>query len=147
MTESGGKKVVFRIAGVGFSLDVDTLVEIREFADIDLDISAADPERDILGQIAFRDETIPLVDIRRIVGLPPADDPVVVIVFGTDGAWAFAIETIVGIAQASEFQACDVPALLLPGSQRLFSTLDIWRSEPLVSFEPVQLESFRGLAQ
>lgn len=141
MIDSGGKKVVFRIAGVGFSLEVDTLVEIREADDAQIDRSSADHERGLLGMVSFREDAIQLWDVRQLFGLPAAvADPVLILVFGSDGAWAFPIETVVGVALSTEFVNCDVPALLQVNSRQSFTSIDVWRNEPLVCFEPDMVE-------
>lgn len=141
MIDSGGKKAVFRIAGIGFSLAVDTLMEIREVDDVEIDASSADQQRGLLGQVVYRDDAIPLWNVRQLFGLPLiADDTVLVFVYGTDGAWAFPIEIVVGVSLSSEFQTCDAPALLQKSDQRSFVSVDIWRNEPLVCFEPALLE-------
>ena len=144
MTDSGGKKVVFRIADIGFSLDVDSLMEIRETSDVVIDTPLVDSESGILGLISFRDDAIRILDIRKLFGLPPADDdPVLVIVVGTDGAWVFPVETIIGIALADELRSCDVPPLLKVSERLPFTLIDIWRNEPLVCFDPVLIEQLR----
>lgn len=144
MTDSGGKKVVFRIADIGFSLDVDSLMEIRETSDVVIDTPLVDSESGILGLISFRDDAIRLLDIRKLFGLPPVDDdPVLVIVVGTDGAWVFPVEKIIGIALADELRSCDVPPLLKVSERLPFTSIDIWRNEPLVCFNPVLIEQIR----
>ena len=143
MTDSGGKKVVFRVAGVGFSLQVSALMEIRESSGVDIDRTVADPQRCLLGTIPYRDDAIDLVDIRSILGLSSSGrDSVLVVVLGTDGVWAFPAEKIEGVAPAAEFRSCDTPALL-QGGRNLFMKIDIWRQEPLVCFNPVLVEQFR----
>ena len=144
MTDSGGKKVVFRIAGVGFSLAVDSLMEINEAGADDVDSSSADPEQGIIGLLSFRDDAIRVLDVRKLLDLPSADDDaVLMVVFGTDGAWAFPIEKLDGVAQADEFRPCDLPALLLKSDRRPFAKIDIWRNEPLVCFEPALIEQLQ----
>jgi chemotaxis signal transduction protein len=141
MIDSGGKKVVFRIADVGFSLAVDTLIEIREANDAQIDRSSADQGRGLLGMVSFREDALPLWDIRHLFGLPAASaDPVLILVFGSDGAWAFPIETVVGVALSTEFRNCDLPALLQTSNRRSFTSIDVWRNEPLVCFEPDLVE-------
>ena len=98
MIGSEGKKVVFRLSDIWFSLAVDALLEIRETDGVEIDKSAADLNRGLIGQILFRDSAVPLWDVRLLLGLPSADDDnVLVFVFGSDGVWAFLIETVVGV--------------------------------------------------
>lgn len=144
MTDSGGKKVVFRIAGIGFSLAVDSVMEINDAGDVEVDTSSADPESGLIGLIPFRKDAIRVLDIRKLLSLPPSDnDTVLMTVLGTDGAWAFPVERIDRVALADEFRLCEVPALLLSEDRRLFAAVDIWCKEPLVSFDPVVIEQFQ----
>ena len=144
MTDSGSKKVVFHIAGVGFSLAVDSLMEIKEAGAVEIDTSSADPERGLIGMLSFREDAIRVLDIRRLLSLPPSiEDAVLMVVFGTDGAWAFPIEKIDKVAQADEFLSCDVPALLIGSDQRPFAVIDIWQGKPLVRLEPALIEQLQ----
>lgn len=144
MIDSGGKKVVFRIAGVGFSLAVDSLMVINEAGAVDIDTSPADHEHGLVGLVAFRDDAIRVLDVRKLLGLPSsANDSVLLIVLGTDGAWAFSVENIIKVALANEFLSCDAPALLLGNDRRPFSRIDIWNNEPLVCFEPALIEQLQ----
>ncbi len=140
MIDSGGKKVVFRISGSGFSLAIEALVEIKGIADVRIDRASADPMRGLLGLLSFRGETIQLLDVRQMFGLPPAADSIIVLVFGSDAVWAFPIETVVRVALSAEFQRCKAPELLQKSERRLFDSLDIWHGEPLVCFEPAMIE-------
>ncbi len=143
MIDSEGKKFVFRIADIGFSLAVDALIEIREADGVEIDKSTADLNRGLLGQILFRNAAVPFWDARQLLGLPYADDDnVLVFVFGTDGAWAFLIETVVGVVVAVDFQTCDIPILLHRRDRQPFTSIDIWHNEPLVCFEPALVERF-----
>jgi hypothetical protein len=143
MIDSEGKRVVFRIADIGFSLAVDVLIETREADGVEIDKSTADLNRGLLGQILFRDAAVPLWDVRHLLDLPYADDDkVLVFVFGTDGVWAFLIEIVVGVVLAVDFQRCDVPVLLLTRDRQPFTSIDVWHNEPLVCFEPALVERF-----
>lgn len=144
MTDSGNKKVVFRIAGVGFSLAVESLMEISEARRSDIDTSVADPDHGLLGLISFRDDAIRVLDVRKLLDLPSSDDDsVLMIVIGTDGAWGFTIEKIDIVAHEGEFKECVVPALLLRDGQRPFAALDVWQNEPLVRFDPALIEQLK----
>ncbi len=144
MTDLGGKKVVFHIAGVGFSLAVDALMVINEAGSVDIDTSSADHEQGLIGLIAFQDDAIRVLDVRKLLGLPSSvNDTVLLVVLGTDGAWAFPVEKIDKVALANEFRRCDAPALLLDNDRRPFSLIDIWNNEPLVCFDPALIEQLQ----
>jgi hypothetical protein len=141
MIESGGKKIVFRIAGIGFTLDVASLIEVKELADVEIETSADDLNQTLLGRVLFRDDAIPVLDVRRSFGLPcTVSDSVLAFVFGSDGGWAFPIETVVGVALDEEFKPCNVSVLLQSRDKCLFRSINVWKHEPLISFEPALIE-------
>jgi len=144
MTGMSDKRLVFRIAGVGFALSLEDLVEIREAGPGVLDRSAADPENGLLGLLDYRDEAIHAVNVRQKVGLPAPEsfEVAYIVVNGTDGAWAMPVDKVEGIFPVEEFKVYEVPLLLRVNSELPYQTLQVWRSEPLVSCEPQTLERF-----
>ena len=141
-TEIADKRIVFRIAGVGFVLSLEDLVEIREAGAGVLDRSAADPEIGLLGLLSYRDEAIHAINVRQIIGLPAPEsyETAYVVVNGSDGVWSFPVDKVEGIFSVEEFEIYEVPLLLRMNSSLPYQTLQVWRSEPLVSFEPQALE-------
>ncbi|PLY03868.1 MAG: hypothetical protein C0623_00525 [Desulfuromonas sp.] len=146
MTEVADKRLVFRIAGVGFVLSLEDLVEIREAGAGVLDRSAADPEIGLLGLLAYRDEAIHAINIRHRVGLPvpEAYETAYIVVNGSDGAWAMPVDKIEGIFSAEEFVLHEVPLLLRMNGDLPYQSLHLWRSEPLIGFEPLAIEQAGG---
>ncbi|PLX77276.1 MAG: hypothetical protein C0615_05445 [Desulfuromonas sp.] len=136
------KKLVFRIAEVGFSLSLDDLVEIREAGAGVLDRSAADPEMGLLGLISYRDEAIHAINVRQRLGLPAPEsfESAYVVVNGSDGVWALPVDKVEGIFPADQFRVCEVPLLLRMHSALPYQTIQVWHREPLVGFEPLALE-------
>ena len=148
MNGMSDKRLVFRIAEVGFALSLEDLVEIREAGAGVLDRSAADPEIGLLGLLDYRDEAIHAINVRQKVGLPAPEsyETAYVIVNGSDGVWAMPVDKVEGIFPVEEFAVYEVPLLLRLNNELPYQTLQVWRSEPLVSCEPVALERF-GEAQ
>jgi len=144
MTGMSDKRLVFRIAGVGFALSLEDLIEIREAGAGVLDRSAADPENGLLGLLDYRDEAIHAVNVRQKVGLPAPEsfEVAYIVVNGSDGAWAMPVDKVEGIFPVEEFKVYEVPLLLRVNSELPYQTLQVWRSEPLVSCEPQTLERF-----
>ncbi len=144
MTGMSDKRLVFRIAGVGFALSLEDLVEIREAGAGVLDRSAADPENGLLGLLDYRDEAIHAVNVRQKVGLPAPEsfEVAYIVVNGTDGVWAMPVDKVEGIFPVEEFKVYEVPLLLRVNSELPYQTLQVWRSEPLISCEPQTLERF-----
>jgi len=144
MSTAASKRLVFRLAGIGFSLAIKDLLEIIEAGEGVLDETAADADLGLLGLIAFRDEAIYLHDILAQFGLvSDAASRLYLVVVGGDGAWALPVEKIEGIFPAAEFRSLGVPPLLA-AAPLPFSRLDLWRGEPLVGFEPMAVEHWRG---
>jgi chemotaxis signal transduction protein len=144
LTGMSDKRLVFRIAGVGFALSLEDLIEIREAGAGVLDRSAADPENGLLGLLDYRDEAIQAINVRQKVGLPAPEsfEVAYIVVNGTDGAWAMPVDKVEGIFPVDEFKVYEVPLLLRVNSELPYQTLQVWRSEPLVSCEPQTLERF-----
>ena len=138
------KKLVFRIAGVGFALSLEDLVEIREAGAGVLDRSAADPEVGLLGLIEYRDEAIHAINVRQKLGLPSPErfEAAYIVVNGSDGAWAMPVDKVEGIFPTDEFSVYEVPLLLRVNSELPYQTLLMWQAEPLISFEPLEMERF-----
>ncbi len=144
MAGMSDKRLVFRIAGIGFALSLEDLVEIREAGAGVLDRSAADPEAGLLGLLDFHDEAIHAINVRQRVGLPAPEryEAAYVVVNGSDGAWAMPVDKVEGIFPAEEFRIYEVPLLLRMNAELPYQTLQIWRSEPLISCDPLALERF-----
>jgi len=144
MTGMADKKLVFRIAGVGFALSLEFLVEIREAGAGLLDRSAADPEIGLLGLLAYRDEAIHAINVRQKVGLPAPEsfEEAYIVVNGSDSVWALPVDKVEGIFPAEDFETHEVPLLLGMHGSLPFQSLLLWRSEPLINFEPFAIEGF-----
>ena len=139
-----GMKLVFRLHGVGFSLPVEDLVEIREKDADRLDRSAADPGIHLLGTVAHRGDTILVRDLhsRMALPLPASHEPLPLLVLvGAAGPWAGLVEEVRGIFPAKEFLPRPVPFLLSRPKRQPFGWLDIWRDEPLVACSSEGLEN------
>lgn len=146
MINSSGKRLVFRLADIGFSLPIENLLEILEVDEGTLDETAADANLGLLGLVAFRDEAIYLRDIYSHLGLTTLARPgLYLVVAGSDGAWALPVDRIEGIFAASEFRLRSLPSLLT-SAPLPFANVDLWRGEPLVRFDPAALEQWQGAA-
>lgn len=140
--------LVFRIAGIGFALALENLVEIREAGAGVLDRSAADPEIALLGLLEYRDEAIHAINVRQKIGLPAPEsfEAAYLVVNGSDGIWAMPVDRVEGIFPAKEFRTCEVPLLLRMHGEMPYPSILLWRSEPLVTCEPLALEQFGAVA-
>lgn len=143
MIATTGKRLVFRIFDVGFSLAIESLLEIHEASAGVLDTAAADPGLGLLGLLAFRDEAIYVHDVHALFGLPaPESVHAYLVVAGSDFAWAMPVDRVVGIFADEAFRRGDIPPVLQVGTPLPFAALDLWRGEPLVCFDPAAFEQW-----
>jgi len=136
-------KLVFRIAGVGFSLPLQSLIEIREGVDkLGKDHPAA------AGGLELRGEMIPLRDLRRRMGLLdlPGDKgkPRALILAGSDGPWSVLVDRVEGIFSADDFKSARLPQAFSGNESRPYDRLEMWRDEPLVVCDVLRLETVWG---
>ena len=144
MTEISNKRLVFRIAGVGFAMSLEDLVEIREAGAGVLDRSAADPEVGLLGLLSYRDEAVHAINLRQRIGLPAPEsfETAYIVVNGSDSVWALPVDKVEGIFPTEEFTTHEVPLLLRMNGTLPYQVLQVWRSEPLINFEPLAFDRF-----
>jgi hypothetical protein len=141
--------LVFRLGGSGFSLSVEDLVEIREENTSQL-AGGSSHVPYLLGTLTYRDQEIPVVDLKgffRISAETASDGlSIVLVLFGESGFWGVPVSRIEGIFPLVTFSACRCPLLsMLPGP-RPYSTIELWRGEPIVRCDALWLEQFWGRA-
>lgn len=142
MSCSAGMSLVFRLGEVGFSLAAEDLLEIREEDSWEFFAADARPAK-----LPFRDGEIPVVDLRKLFGLPDnlrADGAVRFLVLaGERGNWAAPVDHVLGVHPASAFTRCPAPLLSrLPGP-RPYGDVELWRDELLVRCDALWLEQCR----
>lgn len=142
MTTPAGMKLVFRLGGIGFSLPIEGLVEIRDDAVPTLDRSKADPAAQLLGHLSHRGAPIPVRSLGARLGLdvPVCEGAVVLVLPGEAGTWGVAADSVEGIFPATEFLSRRLPPLLTGRRPLPCSHCDLWRDEPLLSCEAGALE-------
>ncbi len=136
-------KLVFRMAGVGFSLPVASLVEIRE------GIEGGAPGHPAAAEfLELRGEMIPLRDLRSRLALPdvPGDKGKLraLVLVGTDGPWGVLVDRVEGIFPEADFRPLGLPLVFSCSDSRPYERLDLWRGEPLVVCDVARLETGWG---
>jgi len=136
MSGSAEMKLVFRLAGIGFTLPVNLLVEI-----VELESSprmSRKKETSPFPLSAFRGEEIPVVNVAGRFGLSSASESAVTmaVLYGELGHWGMLLDEVVGIRPAGEFSELSLSPLFSLGDTTLYDKIDVWRAEPLVRFEP-----------
>ncbi len=129
-------KLVFRLAGIGFSLPVNLLVEIVELQEPPKVPRTKDAPPHPVS--SFRGEAIPVVNVAEQFGIPKVSRQglTMLVLHGELGQWGMLVDDIVGIRPRIEFAEKDLSPLFSLGDRALYDKIDVWRTEPLVRFEP-----------
>jgi chemotaxis signal transduction protein len=133
--ENKNMYLVFRIGVFGFCLPVSSLVEILDDSFL---------PRDPVDILSLRGAEIPVVDGRSWLESPPGDGGLganALIVATAEANLALMVDAVDGIFPAKEFEIGDVPALLCESERVRYRLLAFWRNEPLVVFDPSELDS------
>jgi chemotaxis signal transduction protein len=99
-----------------------------------------------LGTFNFRNEPVPLVDLRKAFGLKMGSLPenmAVLVLSGEEGLWGALVGIVDGVFPVGSFMTRDLPISLICSGQKLYSQLDLWRGEPLVCLEPYKIDRLR----
>ncbi|ALC15906.1 chemotaxis signal transduction protein [Desulfuromonas soudanensis] len=136
-------KLVFRIAGVGFSLPLENLIEVREGMDGVGKIPPSASDR-----LELRGDFIPLRDLRRRLALPDFSaargNLKALILAGSDGPWGILVDRVEGIFSLAEFKPKPLPLAFGGIESRPYDRLELWRDEPLVVCDVLRLETGWG---
>ncbi len=135
----GHSKLIFRLGGIGFLLELADVVEV-----VDQIAAALNPGRSDLGQgivsaLLFRQTWIPAVDPTLkldIVSEIQLKDKVAIILSGSEGNWALLVDQIEELSSADNFQSCEIPFLLKVSSMGFYSQIQLLHHEPMIVFEP-----------
>ena len=132
MTDSAEMHLVFRLAGIGFVLPIDDLVEIRE-------ATATEPS-------AVAGAESGVVALHGAFELVAADATAgaQVVLCGHQKSWVLQVDGIDGIFPGGEFDHRPLPELLQRDRVLPCRHLALWRGELLHACRALQLEPFRG---
>lgn len=136
-------KLVFRIAGVGFSLPLESLIEVREGIE-----DAGELPPSAAASLELRGEAIPLRDLRRRMALPDffgdRGKLRALILAGSDGPWGILVDRVEGIFPLSDFKPKALPLAFGGNDSRPYDRIELWRDEPLVVCDVLMLETGWG---
>lgn len=138
------RKLIFRLAEIGFYLDLSSVVEICEQVAGRLDLAQSDLAAGIVGALEFRNTWVPAIDPTIRFGLTsglPLPARSAVILNSSEGNWALLVDRAEEICSADRFQPCEMPPLLSVAVGSYYSQVELFDNEPLVRFEP---ERFYG---
>ena len=135
----GDRKLVFRLGGVGFLLELADVVEVVNHVAEDFD-----PSRSIIGQgivsaLQFRQTWIPAIDPALkldIFSVVKLKDKVAVVLRGSEGNWALLVDQVEELSAVDNFQPCGIPFLLKVAAMGFYSQIKLLDDEPMIVFEP-----------
>lgn len=131
--------LVFRLAGSGFVLALDAVVEVVDYIDDKLDFARTDPASGIIAALDFRHTWIPVVDpgLRLALGEQGAIDARrAVVLQGSEGRWALLVDFVEELAVAQDLQICEMAWLLRKATNCLYTELRLLNDEPMIVFDP-----------
>ncbi len=149
MTQAVARKLIFRLSGVAFSLDLSFIVEICEPATALLDTSCADTDAGIVGSLSFRNTKVPAIDPALVFDLPasiPYSAKTALLLNSSEGNWALLVDRVGEISQADKFKPLVIPPLLRGTIGGSYSQVELFDREPVVCFEPERFYGATGLA-
>jgi len=143
MLDAERMKLVFRLGGIGFSLPVDHLVEIRQGPAGWLEPDPAARKTGLLGRFHQGKDSLSVLDLGRCLGLPPGPVPeplTLLVVPGKNGPFGIVAERIEGFFKAEEFVPLGLPPLLQGRVPAVYNGFDLWRSELLIAGDAARWE-------
>lgn len=139
MTAIGNRKLVFYLGGIGFLLELVSVVEVvAQIAGI-LDSGRSDIGRGIVAVLKFRQTWIPVVDPvlkMDVLSSVKLKDKVIIVLRGSEGNWALLVDRVEELLSVERFQPCEIPFLLKAAAIGFYSQIKLLNNEPMVVFEP-----------
>ena len=139
MTAAGDRKLIFRLGGMGFLLNLSEVVEVVEQITNSLDPSRSDIGQGIVSALQFRQTWIPVIDpaLKLDIFSPvKLKEKTAVILRGTEGNWALLVDQVDKLTAAENFQSCAIPFLLKVAAMGFYSQIQLLHNEPMIVFEP-----------
>jgi len=139
MAHVGNRILVFRLGGIGFILDLSSVVEVQGSVTAQLDASRSDISQGIVAAMAFRGTWLPVVDPAAKLGIPATvrmKDQVAVVLSSLEGNWAILVDAVDELSAEDSFVSCEIPFLLKASACSGYSQLKLRNAEPFVVFDP-----------
>ncbi len=139
MVHVGNRVLVFRLGGIGFILDLRSVVEVQGSESAQLDASRGDIDQGIVAAMVFRGAWLPVVDPAAKLGISAAvrmKDQVAVVLSGPEGSWAILVDAVDELSAEDSFVSCEIPFLLKASTSSGYSQLKLRNAEPFVVFDP-----------
>lgn len=144
MSTDGGMMLIFRLGGVGFVLSVENLIEVRDTVRGWVDGAQVDPTCGVVGSIPHRGQSIALRSLATRLEMlqvdPHSDVLHLLVLVGSDGPWCIAVDHVEGVFPESAFVLMKMPVLPFVEKGWPFEQYAVWRGEPLLYVDPLDLE-------
>ena len=115
------RRLLFRIGTVGFCLNLDELVEIRE---------QVDQQLSVVGALSFRQTMIPVIDLAKRLDIPSVSPNIVLVVNSREGSWGLLVGRVEGFYPVTEMIDRPVPCLLQAEGWRCFDQVILYAGLP-----------------
>ena len=134
-----GRKLIFRLGGVGFLLELTDVVEVVAQIGKNLDPGRSDMSQGIVSALQFRQTWIPAVDPALILEIPSAiklQEKIAIILRSFEGNWTLLVDQVDKLPVADKMESCEVPFLLKASAMGFYSQIKLLNQEPMIVFEP-----------
>jgi chemotaxis signal transduction protein len=135
----GNRKLIFRLGGIGFLLELTDVVEVVDQIAKVLDPGRSDISQGIISALQFRQTWIPAVDPALILDISSTvklQEKKAVILRGSEGNWALLVDRIDELSVAENLKPCELPFLLKVSAMGFYSQIKLLNQEPMIVFEP-----------
>ncbi len=133
--EAIARRLLFRIGTVGFCLDLNELIEIREKIADQIDARQFDQQLSIVGALSFRRTIIPVINLADKLGIPSVDLDVVLVLNSQEGNWGLLVSQVEGFFPASEMIDHPIPRLLMAEGWRCFEHIALYAGKPYLRLD------------
>ena len=129
------RRLLFRIGTVGFCLNLNELIEIREQVTERIDFDRSVHRQPVVGTLSFRGGQIPVVSIAERLGLSPDAQAVALVLNCGKETWALLVDRVEGFASASEMIDWPVPPILRTEGWRCFEQITLYAGSPFLRLD------------
>ncbi len=129
------RRLLFHIGPVGFCVDLNDLVEIREQVAEQVDFSRGDQQSFVAGALPFRRTMIPVVDLTDRLDLASEGLDTALVLGSREGNWALLVNRVVGFYPAAEMKDHPLPQLLQASGWRCFQQLALFDGTPFIRLD------------
>lgn len=147
MPSNNPKALIFHLAGNGFVIDLQHVVEVFEnLADL-LDVGRSDLKSGIVAALNFRHTWIPAVDPTLELALVSSVLPeqrAALILRGSEGNWAILVDRVGSLVTIERPTFAVLPMLLRVSAAKAYQQVLLADEVPFVVFEP---ERFYGMSR